>query len=89
MPATDPDPFDDVLPADPEATMVGRLLDPEVVDQVVVQEKEVTVADVLDVLERTGDEVVDTDHAQTLRQQVLAEVRTEEACTAGDDCRGH
>ena len=30
MPATDPDPFDDVLPADPEATMVGRLLDPEV-----------------------------------------------------------
>jgi fumarylacetoacetate (FAA) hydrolase family protein len=30
MPATDPDPFEDVLPADPEATMVGRLLDPEV-----------------------------------------------------------
>ena len=30
MPTANADPFDDVLPADPEATVVGRLLDPAV-----------------------------------------------------------
>jgi hypothetical protein len=57
--------------------------------QVMVEEDEVVVADVLDVPERAGDEVVHADDAVAASEQVLAEVRAEEAGTPGDDRRGH
>ena len=45
-------------------------------------------ADVGDVVHRTGEEVVDGDHLHALVQQVVAEMRADEAGPAGDD-RAH
>ncbi len=53
---------------------VDGLVDPDPVDDVLVDEGEGPVAKVLDVLERSGLEVVDADHPVVLRQQVVAEV---------------
>ena len=47
------------------------------------------VADVLDVLQRAGLEVVDADHPVPLAEQVLAEVGAEEAGAAGDHAGAH
>ena len=68
---------------------VDRLVDLDVLDHVVVDEREVVVADVLDVRERARLEVVHADHAVALLEQVLAEMRAEKAGSAGDDCGGH
>jgi hypothetical protein len=62
-----------------------RLVDLEVLDHVVVAEREVLVPDVLDVVERARVEVVDADDAIALVEQVLAQVRAEEARAPGDD----
>jgi hypothetical protein len=51
----------------------------------VVHELEGVVAQVVDVLERRDDEVVDADDAVAALEQGLAEVRAEEACSAGDE----
>ena len=59
------------------------------VRHVVVQERERVVADVLDVGERAGVEIVDADHPVPLREQMLAQVRPEEARAAGDDGGRH
>jgi hypothetical protein len=64
---------------------VDVLLDEERLRQVVVDEDEVPVPDVLEVLKRPGVEVVDADDPVLLREQVVAEVRPQEACPARDD----
>ena len=64
---------------------VERLLDRDVLDDVVVQEDEAVVAQVLDVRERARLEVVEAEHAVTALEQRLAEVRAQEACAAGDE----
>ena len=58
---------------------VDRLVDRDVLGDVVVQEEELVAAEVLEVLERRRLEVVDADHAVPLREQVVAEMRAEEA----------
>ena len=64
---------------------VDRLLDEVRLDDVDVQELEALgVADVLDVGQRPGLEVVDADHAVAAREQLVAQVRAEEAGAAGD-----
>ena len=47
------------------------------------------VADVLDVLQRAGVEVVDADHPVALAEQVVAHVRAEEARSAADQAGAH
>ena len=47
------------------------------------------VADVGDVLQRPGLEVVDADHPMALPEQVLTEMGAEEAGPAGDDACAH
>ncbi len=64
---------------------VERLLDRDVLDDVVVQEDEPVVAKVLDVRERARLEVVEAQHAVTALEERLAEVRAEKACAAGDE----
>ena len=54
-----------------------------------VQEDELTRADVLDVLKRAGVEVVDADHAIVACQQVIAEMGAEKPGPSGDDGRRH
>jgi hypothetical protein len=39
-----------------------------------------------DVLERPGIEIVDANDSVTARDEVIAEVRAEEPCSAGDNC---
>ena len=68
---------------------VDRLVQFEVLHQVVVDEREVLVPDVLDVRERARDEVVDADHPQPLSEQVVAEMGAEEAGAASDNGGGH
>ena len=46
-------------------------------------------ADVLDVRQRAGLEVVDADHAVAAAQQLVAQVRAEEPGAAGDQAGGH
>ena len=47
------------------------------------------VADVLDVRERAGLEVVDADHAVPAAQQLVAEMGPQEAGAAGHEAGGH
>src|SRR6202020_495759 len=47
------------------------------------------VADVLDVRQRSGLEVVDADHAVPAGEQLVAEMRAEEPGAAGDQAGGH
>ena len=68
---------------------VDGLVDRDRVDHVVIQEREGIVAQVLDVLERRHDEVVQADHAVAALEQRFAEMRAEEAGAAGDEGRGH
>jgi hypothetical protein len=53
---------------------VDRLVDLQVEGHVVVDERERVAAEVLDVLERAGLEVVHADHPLALCEQVVAEV---------------
>ena len=64
---------------------VDRLLAGDRLDDVVVHEGEPVVAEVVDVLERRDDEVVDADHAVAALQERLAEVGAEESGAAGDE----
>ena len=68
---------------------VDRLVDLDELGDVVVEEDEALVADVLDVLERARVEVVDADHPVAAPEQVLAQVRAEEARPSGDDAGAH
>ncbi len=64
---------------------VDRLLAHDRLDHVVVEEGERIVAEVVDVLERRDDKVVDADDAVTALQERLAEVGAKEAGAAGDE----
>ncbi len=68
---------------------VDVLGDLDLAGDVDVAELEGRVADVLDVLQRAGLEVVDADHPVPLAEQVLAEVGAEEAGAAGDHAGAH
>jgi hypothetical protein len=68
---------------------VDRLVDLVVVGDVDGLEAERVASDVAHVGEAAGLEVVDADHAVTARQQVVAQVRTEEPGTARDERGGH
>jgi hypothetical protein len=68
---------------------VDRLLDGEVLDHVVVHVAERVVAEMLDVRERGGLQVVEADHAVAALEQRLAEVGSEEARAAGDERGWH
>src|SRR5262245_59204305 len=68
---------------------VDRLGDREVLCQVVAHEDEVVAADVLDVLERPRIEVVDAEHPVARGQQMVAEMRADEARAAGHESGGH
>src|SRR2546430_14555290 len=59
------------------------------VDDVVIEEDEIVVAQMLQIFERAGLEVVHADDAEALLEQVLAEMRAEEPGPAGDDRHGH
>jgi hypothetical protein len=63
-------------------------LDVERKGHVVAQQLEARMADqVLDVAPRTGEEVVDAQHVVAAFEQLLAQVRAQEAGTAGDEAR--
>ena len=68
---------------------VERLVDEERLRDVVVDEPERVVADVLDVRERAADEVVDADDALAALEEVVAEMRAEEAGSSGDERGWH
>ena len=69
---------------------VDRLVDEVRLDDVDVHVHEALgVADVLDVRERARLEVVDADHAVAAREQLVAEVRSEESGAAGDQAGRH
>ena len=63
---------------------VDRPCDLEVLDHVVVEELEPLVPDVLDVCERARVQVVDAEDAVALLEEVVAEMRAEEAGSSGD-----
>jgi len=65
--------------------VVDRLGHLEVVDHVVLQEHEALVADVLDVLERAGVEVVDADDAVAVHEEAVTQVGTEETGAPGNE----
>ena len=64
---------------------VDRLLDPDRLDHVVVEEVELVAAGVGDVLQRPRLQVVDAEHAMALLEEVIAEVRPQEAGSARDN----
>ena len=64
---------------------VDRVVDEDRLRDVVWDESERVVMDVLDVRERAADEVVDADDPLAALEQVVAEVRAEEARTAGHE----
>ena len=64
---------------------VDRLVDVDVLDHVVVDERERVVANVLEVDERARLEVVDADDPVAPLQQVVAEMGAEEAGAARDE----
>ena len=59
---------------------LGKL---DVRGHVVVHERERVIADVLDVREGSGVEVIDADHPMPLREQMLTQVRPEETSASG------
>ena len=68
---------------------VDRLVDEVGLDDVGVDVDELRNPDVLDVRERPGLQVVDADHAMTPTQQLVAQMRPEEAGAAGHKTCGH
>jgi hypothetical protein len=68
---------------------VDRLVNLDVLDQVVIEKEESLVTDVLDVLERARVEVVDAKDAMSLLEQVLAQMRAEESGSPGYDGGRH
>ena len=68
---------------------VDRPVDLQVPGHVVVDEEEAPRPVVLDVLQRAGFQVVDTDHAVTTLEQRVTEMRTEETGTAGHNRSRH
>ncbi len=68
---------------------VDRLVDLEMPRQIVVQEDKALAAEVLDVLERSGLEVVHADDPEPVRDEGIAEMRAEKACTSRDDGGRH
>ena len=68
---------------------VDRPCDLEVLDHVVVEELEPLVPDVLDVCERARVQVVDAEDAVALLEEVVAEMRAEEAGASGHESGRH
>jgi hypothetical protein len=68
---------------------VDRLVNLDVLDQVMIEEEESLVTDVLDVLERARVEVVDAKDAMSLLEEVLAQVRAQESGSPGYDGGRH
>jgi hypothetical protein len=68
---------------------VDVLVEEERLREVVLEEPEVAVADVLDVLQRAGVEVVDADHPKAVREEAVAEMRAEEPRASRDQAGAH
>jgi hypothetical protein len=68
---------------------VDRLIDEVGLDDVDVQMDEVVVPQVRDVRERSGLEVVNTDHAVAATEELFTQVRAEEPGAAGDEASRH
>src|SRR5947208_15736329 len=69
--------------------VVNRLVDFHVLGNIVAQEDEARIiAQVIDVAEATGYEVIDANNVVAVGQKALAQVRTHKARSAGDD-RSH
>src|SRR5215208_7362207 len=68
---------------------VHRLVELQVLGHVVVQEHERVVAQVLEVLQRAGLEVVHADHAVARLKQVLTKMGAEKPGSSGDYSGGH
>src|SRR4051794_10616801 len=68
---------------------VDLLVDEERLRHVLLQEHEIRVAEMLDVGQRPGVEIVDTDHPVTLRQQRIAQMRPQKAAATGHKAGGH
>ena len=68
---------------------VERALEVDVVRDVVLHEHEVAAGQVLDVRHVAGDQVVHADDGVAVVEQVLGEVRAEEAGGAGDESARH
>src|SRR3954449_8553899 len=68
---------------------VHRLVDEERLRDVLVHEDELRAAQVLDVGERAGVEVVDADHAMPASEQGFTQVRAEKAAATGHERGRH
>ncbi len=68
---------------------VDRLVDLQVLGEIVVQKEKSVSAQVLDVLERAGVQVVHAEDAEALRDEVVTEMRAEKAGPTGHDSGGH
>src|SRR4051794_2615465 len=68
---------------------VDRLLDEVRLDDVGLHEHELRRADVLDVGQRTGLDVVDADHAMSAAQELVAQMRPQEPRATGHEAGGH
>ncbi len=68
---------------------VDRLVDEERLDDVPVQERELGHADVLDVEERAGLDVVDADHSVPASEELVTEVRAQETGPSRNQAGGH
>ena len=80
-------------------TFVGRVddvfkasdyrLSPFELESALIEHAAVARADVLDVPQRSGLEVVDADHPVPTAQQLVAQMGPQEACATGDETGGH
>ena len=68
---------------------VHRLFDEERLDDVLVQERELGRADVLDVEEGAGLQVVDADHPVPASEELVTEVRPQETGPSCYQAGGH
>jgi hypothetical protein len=68
---------------------VDVLVHEERVDDVRVQVREIGRADVLDVLQRAGLEVVDADHTVPASEELVAQVRAQETGPSRNQAGGH
>ena len=68
---------------------VDRLLDEQRLGEVVLDERELRRADVVDVLQRPGVEVVDADHPVAVGEQMVAQMRAEKSRPSRNDARAH
>src|SRR5438067_2504560 len=67
--------------------VIHVFIDEDVLRDILLDETVILVArEVLDVLRISGDEIVDSDDAESLREKPIGQMRTEKSRAAGDDC---